>query len=45
MTEELNDHVLPPDVKVVLYDRQSLIEETTKTVEDNLLLGMLLVSS
>ena len=44
MTKELNDHVLPPDVKVVpYYDRQSLIEETTKTVEDNLLLGMLLV--
>jgi cobalt-zinc-cadmium resistance protein CzcA len=31
-------------VKVVpFYDRQSLIEETTKTVEDNLLRGMLLV--
>jgi cobalt-zinc-cadmium resistance protein CzcA len=44
MTKELNDHVLPPDVKVVpYYDRQGLIEETTKTVEDNLLLGMLLV--
>jgi cobalt-zinc-cadmium resistance protein CzcA len=44
MTEELNKHVLPPDVKVVpYYDRQSLIEETTKTVEDNLLRGMLLV--
>jgi cobalt-zinc-cadmium resistance protein CzcA len=44
MTEELNRHVLPPDVKVVpYYDRQSLIEETTKTVEDNLLRGMLLV--
>ena len=44
MTAELNRHVLPPDVKVVpYYDRQSLIEETTKTVEDNLLRGMLLV--
>jgi cobalt-zinc-cadmium resistance protein CzcA len=44
MTEELNKHVLPPDVKVVpYYDRQSLIEETTKTVEENLLRGMLLV--
>ena len=44
MTKELNEHVLPPDVKVVpYYDRQSLIEETTKTVEDNLLRGMLLV--
>jgi cobalt-zinc-cadmium resistance protein CzcA len=44
MTKELNEHVLPPDVKVVpYYDRQELIEETTKTVEDNLLRGMLLV--
>jgi cobalt-zinc-cadmium resistance protein CzcA len=44
MTQELNEHVLPPDVKVVpYYDRQSLIEETTKTVEANLLRGMLLV--
>ena len=44
MTKELNEHVLPPDVKVVpYYDRQSLIAETTKTVEDNLMRGMLLV--
>ncbi len=44
MTKELNEHVLPPDVKVVpYYDRQGLVEETTKTVEDNLLRGMLLV--
>jgi cobalt-zinc-cadmium resistance protein CzcA len=44
MTKELNEHVLPPDVKVVpYYDRQGLIEETTKTVEDNLLRGMVLV--
>ena len=44
MTKDLNEHVLPPDVKVVpYYDRQGLIEETTKTVEDNLLRGILLV--
>src|ERR1700683_207777 len=44
MTKELNDDVLPPDVKVVpYYDRHVLIEETTQTVEDNLLRGMLLV--
>jgi cobalt-zinc-cadmium resistance protein CzcA len=44
MTREMNERVLPPDVKVVpYYDRQSLIEETTKTVKDNLLRGMLLV--
>src|SRR5277367_5314069 len=44
MTKDLNDHVLPPDVKVVpYYDRQGLIEETTQTVEANLLRGMVLV--
>jgi len=44
MTKDLNEHVLPPDVKVVpYYDRQALIEETTRTVEHNLLRGMLLV--
>jgi cobalt-zinc-cadmium resistance protein CzcA len=44
MTKDLNQHVLPPDVKVVpYYDRQALIEETTRTVEHNLLRGMLLV--
>jgi cobalt-zinc-cadmium resistance protein CzcA len=44
MTDELNQHVLPPDVKVVpYYDRQYLIEETTRTVERNLLRGMAVV--
>ena len=44
MTKDLNDHVLPPDVKVVpYYDRQGLILETTDTVRTNLLRGMLLV--
>jgi heavy metal efflux system protein len=44
MTNDLNRHVLPPDVKVVpYYDRHVLIEETTRTVERNLLRGMLLV--
>jgi cobalt-zinc-cadmium resistance protein CzcA len=44
MTKNLNEHVLPPDVKVVpYYDRQGLIEETTQTVEGNLIRGMLLV--
>jgi cobalt-zinc-cadmium resistance protein CzcA len=43
-TKELNERVLPPDVKVVpYYDRQALIEETTRTVEKNLLLGLVLV--
>ncbi len=44
MTETLNKSVLPPDVKIVpYYDRTSLIQETTKTVERNLLRGMVLV--
>ncbi len=44
MTKELNEHVLPPDVKVVpYYDRQGLIEETTRTVETNLVRGIVLV--
>jgi heavy metal efflux system protein len=44
MTKNLNEHVLPPNVKVVpFYDRQSLIAETTQTVERNLLRGMILV--
>jgi cobalt-zinc-cadmium resistance protein CzcA len=44
LTKELNEHVLPPDVKIVpYYDRSGLIEETTTTVEENLVRGMVLV--
>ena len=44
LTKELNEHVLPPDIKIVpYYDRSSLVDETTQTVERNLLRGMLLV--
>ncbi len=44
VTNDLNKSVLPPNVKVVpFYDRHDLIDETTKTVERNLLRGMLLV--
>ncbi len=44
MTENLNKNILPPDVKVApYYDRSSLIQETTKTVENNLVRGMVLV--
>jgi cobalt-zinc-cadmium resistance protein CzcA len=44
LTKELNEHVLPKDVKIVpYYDRSDLIEETTSTVEANLIRGMLLV--
>ena len=40
-TDELNRSVLPPDVKIhPYYDRSELVELTTKTVEDNLLRGM-----
>lgn len=43
-TKQLNDEILPKDVKVVpFYDRTDLITLTTKIVEDNLLRGMLLV--
>jgi cobalt-zinc-cadmium resistance protein CzcA len=43
-TKELNDEILPKDVKVVpFYDRSDLIALTTQTVERNLLRGMLLV--
>ena len=43
-TRELNDQILPKDVKVVpFYDRTDLIELTTRVVEQNLLRGMLLV--
>jgi heavy metal efflux pump (cobalt-zinc-cadmium) len=43
-TKELNNGVLPKDVKVVpYYDRTDLIGLTTKIVEQNLLRGMLLV--
>jgi cobalt-zinc-cadmium resistance protein CzcA len=44
VTATLNRSVLPPDVKIVpYYDRTELIQETTKTVERNLLRGMVLV--
>ncbi|MEP6690666.1 MAG: CusA/CzcA family heavy metal efflux RND transporter [Gemmatimonadaceae bacterium] len=43
-TAELNDKILPKDVKVVpYYDRSDLIHLTTRTVEDNLLRGIVLV--
>lgn len=43
-TEELNDSVLPKDVKIVpYYDRSGLVRLTTDTVEANLLRGMVLV--
>jgi cobalt-zinc-cadmium resistance protein CzcA len=43
-TAELNREVLPRDVKVVpFYDRSDLIELTTRTVEANLLRGVVLV--
>ncbi len=43
-TRELNDQILPKDVKIVpYYDRTDLITLTTGIVEQNLLRGMLLV--
>jgi cobalt-zinc-cadmium resistance protein CzcA len=44
-TRELNKSILPPDVKIhPYYDRRDLIALTTRTVEDNLLRGMILVA-
>src|SRR5471030_1056502 len=43
-TKELNEEVLPKDVKVLpFYDVSNLIAQTTQIVERNLLRGMLLV--
>ena len=43
-TKELNEKILPKDVKILpFYDRSDLIALTTETVERNLLRGMLLV--
>jgi heavy metal efflux system protein len=43
-TRELNERVLPPDVKVrPFYDRTDLVRLTVDTVETNLLRGMILV--
>src|SRR6204780_870572 len=43
-TDELNNQILPKDVKVVpFYDRTDLVALTTDVVEHNLLLGMFLV--
>src|SRR5882724_8444713 len=43
-TAELNRQVLPPDVKIrPFYDRSTLVDLTTETVEANLLRGMVLV--
>src|SRR5271169_3682567 len=43
-TKELNNEILPKDVKVLpFYDRSDLVALTTQTVERNLLRGMVLV--
>ena len=43
-TEELNSSVLPRDVKIrPFYDRSELVQVTTRTVEANLVRGMILV--
>jgi len=42
---ELNEHILPPGVKVVPFlDRSDLVKHTVDTVEENLLHGVILVS-
>jgi len=43
-TRQLNEQILPPDVKVrPYYDRSDLVELTIHTVEHNMLFGMALV--
>src|ERR1700723_436701 len=43
--EELNDHILPPGVKIVPFlDRSNLVHYTSHTVLHNLTEGMILVS-
>lgn len=43
-TKELNEQILPKDIKVrPFYDRSDLVAVTTRVVRDNLLRGMLLV--
>jgi heavy metal efflux system protein len=43
-TKEINEHILPPDVRVhPYYDRSDLVRLTTDTVEANLLRGMVFV--
>jgi len=43
-TKEINERILPPDIKVrPFYDRSDLVRLTTDTVEGNLLRGMVLV--
>ena len=43
-TKELNEQILPPDVKVrAYYDRSDLVDLTITTVEHNMLFGMTLV--
>jgi cobalt-zinc-cadmium resistance protein CzcA len=43
-TDDLNRYILPKDVKIrPFYDRSELVELTTRTVEGNLVRGMVLV--
>jgi heavy metal efflux system protein len=43
-TQQLNEHILPPDIKVrPYYDRSDLVQLTIDTVEHNMVLGMALV--
>src|SRR6202167_2430946 len=43
-TKELNEHILPPDIRVLpYYDRSDLVQLTIATVEHNMLMGMMLL--
>jgi cobalt-zinc-cadmium resistance protein CzcA len=43
-TRQLNDQILPPDIRVrPYYDRSDLVQLTIDTVEHNMVMGMILV--
>jgi cobalt-zinc-cadmium resistance protein CzcA len=45
-TSQLNEQILPPDIKVrPYYDRSDLVQLTIDTVEHNMVLEWILVSS
>ncbi|TAK60794.1 CusA/CzcA family heavy metal efflux RND transporter [Methylobacter sp.] len=42
--ESLNDHILPPGIKIIpIYDRTDLVQHTVHTVEHNMLEGATLI--
>src|SRR6202034_1963144 len=43
-TRQLNEQILPPDIRVLpYYDRSAMVQLTIDTVEHNMVMGMILV--